>query len=452
MSKNPNRNWQLMTLTSLFLGYVGYYICRSNLAVATPLLLGEEAGLGITKIQIGTVASVGVMLYAFGKIINGYLADFLGGRQMFLTGMLCSILFSVFFGLAGGLTLFIVIWAGNRFVQSMGWVALVKTASRWYPVQWHATVMAILSLSFLFGDAFARVYLGSLIMLGEKYSSLSFMANWRTVFFVAAGTLTAIAVFVYFTLKSSPIDVGLEEPEANPLNVFGAEGNHAQRISIKEVLKPLVASPLFWLICVMNFSLTLVRETFNFWTPTFLNEVAQFDIGSAAVGSMLFPLVGGCSALLAGVISDRLRGRHGRVVLPSLILLVLSLTLLSTVDVTGKPYLALTLLSLVAFFLMAPYSFLSGVMAIDLGGKRGCSTVAGLVDSAGYLGAILSGHTVGMIAQYYGWKMAFGGLAGICCTAIIAGVIYWMIQEREMNLAQTLSEINPPEANDVTPG
>jgi len=313
-------------------------------------------------------------------------------------------------------------------------------------------VMAILSLSFLFGDAFARVYLGSLIMLGEKYSSLSFMANWRTVFFVAAGTLTAIAVFVYFTLKSSPIDVGLEEPEANPLNVFGAEGNHAQRISIKEVLKPLVASPLFWLICVMNFSLTLVRETFNFWTPTFLNEVAQFDIGSAAVGSMLFPLVGGCSALLAGILSDRLRGRHGRVVLPSLILLVLSLALLSTVDVTGKPYLALTLLSLVAFFLMAPYSFLSGVMAIDLGGKRGCSTVAGLVDSAGYLGAILSGHTVGMIAQYYGWKMAFGGLAGICCTAIVAGVIYWMIQEREMNLAQTLSEINPPEANDVTPG
>ena len=155
--------------------------------------------------------------------------------------------------------------------------------------------------------------------------------------------------------------------------MFGAEGNHAERISIKDVLKPLLASPLFWLICIMNFSLTLVRETFNFWTPTFLNEVVKFDIGEAAIGSMLFPLVGGCSTLLAGVTSDRLRGRHGRVVLPSLILLVLSLGLLATIDVAGKPVMALTLLSLVAFFLMAPYSFLSGVMAIDLGGKRGCS-------------------------------------------------------------------------------
>tara|TARA_R110002111_G_scaffold262851_1_gene341788 strand:+ start:34649 stop:36004 length:1356 start_codon:yes stop_codon:yes gene_type:complete len=447
MSKDPTRSWQRLTLLSLFLGYVGYYICRSNLAIATPLLLKEYAGMGITKIEIGTVASVGVMLYAIGKIINGYLADFLGGRLLFLTGMICSIIFSVLFGLVSGLTLFVIIWAFNRFFQSMGWVALVKTASRWFPVERHATVMAILSLSFLFGDAFARIYLGSLISLGESFSSLSFLADWRTVFFVAAISLTLITVFVYRTLKSSPNDVGLDEPSANPLNVYGAEGNHAERISIKAVLKPLLVSPLFWLICIMNFSLTLVRETFNFWTPTFLNEVVQLNIGSAAISSMLFPLVGGCSTYLAGITSDRLRGRHGRVVLPSLILLVLSLILLATIDVSGQPVLALTLLSLVAFFLMAPYSFLSGVMAIDLGGKRGCSTVAGLVDSAGYLGAILSGHTVGLIAQNYGWKMAFGGLAGICCTAIIAGTVYWLIQEREMNLAQALS----PEPRTETP-
>ena len=153
--------------------------------------------------------------------------------------------------------------------------------------------------------------------------------------------------------------------------------------------------------------------------------------------------------MLAGITSDRLKGRHGRVILPSLVLLVLSLILLTTIDVSGKPYLALTLISLVAFFLMAPYSFLSGVMAIDLGGKRGCSTVAGLVDSAGYLGAILSGHTVGMIAEYYGWRMAFGGLAGICCTAVIAGLIYWRIQERQMNLAQLLPTEPEPEAPHV---
>lgn len=443
MSKDTTKKWQRMTLLSLFLGYVGYYICRSNLAVATPLLLKE----GFTKIEMGTVASAGIMLYTIGKIINGYLADFLGGRLLFLTGMICSIIFSVLFGLVSGLTLFIFIWACNRFFQSMGWVALVKTASRWFPVERHATVMAVLSLSFLFGDAFARIYLGSLISLGENYSLFGFLTDWRTVFFVAAFSLTLIAVFVYRTLKSSPIDVGLPEPEANPMNVFGEEGNHAERISIKAVLKPLLASPLFWLICIMNFSLTLVRETFNFWTPTFLNEVVQFDIGSAAIGSMLFPLVGGCSTYIAGITSDRLRGRHGRVVLPSLVLLVLSLILLATINVAGKPILALTLLSLVAFFLMAPYSFLSGVMAIDLGGKRGCSTVAGLVDSAGYLGGILSGYTIGMIAQNYGWKMAFGGLAGVCCTAIIAGIVYWLIQEREMNLVESLL----PESNKETP-
>lgn len=433
MSKDATKKWQRMTLLSLFLGYLGYYICRSNLSVATPLLLKE----GFTKDDMGSVASVGIMLYAIGKIINGYLADFLGGKLLFLVGMIFSILFSVLFGLVSGLTLFVFIWGCNRFFQSMGWVALVKTASRWFPVERHATMMAILSLSFLFGDAFARFYLGSLISIGERFSNFSILANWRSVFFIAAASLALIAIFVYRTLKSSPNDVGLPEPNANSLNVFGEEGNHAERISIIEVLKPLLASPLFWLICIMNFSLTLVRETFNFWTPTFLYEVVKFDIGSAAIGSMLFPLVGGCSAYLAGITSDRLKGRHGRVVLPSLILLVMSLILLATIDVSGKPILALTLLSLVAFFLMAPYSFLSGVMAIDLGGKRGCATAAGLVDSAGYLGAILSGYTIAIIAKTYGWRAAFGGLAGVCCTAIIAGIVYWVIQERKMNLANS---------------
>ena len=51
----------------------------------------------------------------------------------------------------------------------MGWVALVKTASRWYPVHRHATIMALLSLSFLVGGVISRWYLGTFIEWGYDW-------------------------------------------------------------------------------------------------------------------------------------------------------------------------------------------------------------------------------------------------------------------------------------------
>jgi sugar phosphate permease len=81
--------------------------------------------------------------------------------------------------------------------------------------------------------------------------------------------------------------------------------------------------------------------------------------------------VGAVSALSAGALSDRLDGRHGRVIFPSIVLLTVALCVLAFVDMANKYYVALVLLSLVSFLLIPPDSFLSGVIAMDLGGKQG---------------------------------------------------------------------------------
>ncbi len=431
--------WQRKTAISLFAGYAGYYICRSNLSVATPLILAEFADQGVTKTDIGFVASVGVGFYALGKISNGLLADQLGGRQLFLFGLFASVVCTLVFGVGAGITMFAATWAFNRFFQSMGWVALVKTASRWFPVSRHATIMAILSLSFLLGDAFARLYLGLFIWLGESFTVLEFLQDWRAVFFIAAATTMSIGLAIRLSLKSDPSEVGADEPAANPVNVYGEDGQSSENVPLRERLLPLFSSPLFWMICLTNLGLTLVRETFNFWTPTFLVEVAELRAGDAAIGSLLFPLVGAVSAILGGTISDRLGGRHGRVMVPSVLCLTAALAVLALVDLSGRPTLALFLISTVSFFLIAPYSYLSGVMALDLGGKRASSTVAGLSDSAGYLGAILSGQAVGVIAKRYGWSTAFGALSAVCALTAVMTIIYWIIHERMMN-RKTLQE------------
>ena len=168
------------------------------------------------KRRFGLIASVSILFYAFGKFAGGMISDFMGGRRMFLVGMFASVGCTVAFGLSTGFAAFLVIWSLNRLVQSVGWSALVKVASRWFPVQRHGTIFGVLTLSYLFGDALARLGLGAL---------LHFEIGWRGLFFAAAGVLAAIALVSTFTLKSSPAEVGATEPEANPENVYGAKGN-----------------------------------------------------------------------------------------------------------------------------------------------------------------------------------------------------------------------------------
>src|SRR5262249_24478402 len=143
--------WRILTVALIVTGYAGYYLCRSDLAVAMPLLIAEMARNGIApdnaRIRLGAIGSFGVFAYAIGKFASGWLADFLGGRRNFLFGMVGSIGCTILFGLAGGIPIFTLAWMSNRLVQSLGWAGMVKITSRWFSYSSYGTVMGIISLS-----------------------------------------------------------------------------------------------------------------------------------------------------------------------------------------------------------------------------------------------------------------------------------------------------------------
>src|SRR5262245_44305705 len=97
------RRYQVLTAATLLVGYAGYYVCGSGLSVATPLLLSDLGGSGIDKKAIGLVASLGVLAYAIGKIVNGVVGDVFGGRRVFLLGMALSAAATVWIGAGAGL-------------------------------------------------------------------------------------------------------------------------------------------------------------------------------------------------------------------------------------------------------------------------------------------------------------------------------------------------------------
>jgi OPA family glycerol-3-phosphate transporter-like MFS transporter len=417
---------QILVVILLMTGYTGFYICRSNFSVTIPLIIDDLVARGVpaadARIRLGQIVSLGVMAYALGKIFLAGLADFWGGKRQFLAAMGGAVMFTLIAAGGGGLSVFAMAWVGNRLVQSTGWAGMVKITSRWFSYATYGTAMGAISLSYLFGDALGRQFMGVLIAHG---------LGWRSIFAVAALSLFAIFLANLLLLKESRTEIGAPETTANPDNLFAKRGDKTRAGGVAALLGTLFRSPAFWIVCALSLGCTFVRETFNTWTPTYFYEVVGFSQAKSAQFSALFPLFGGFSVLLFGYLSDRL-GRGGRAIITfaGLLLATLALFLLASFRASAPHNVPVALVALVGFAIIGPYSYLAGAMALDFGGKHGAATSSGIIDGVGYLGGILSGDAVARISLAVGWQGAFAVLGAVTAFSTLAAAFFLALHRR----------------------
>jgi sugar phosphate permease len=411
---------QVRTIALLFGGYAACYYCRADLSVATPLLADELGRHGLSHgealIRIGTLTSLGVAAYALGKLFLTGLGDYWGGRRNFLIGVGGAAVFTLLFALAGAVPVFTFAWLGNRLTQSLGWAGLIKVSSKWFNYSSYGSIVGILSISYLVGDALARQQMGMLIARGY---------GWRAVFLFAAIVAAAMLLANLLWLRESRVEGGHAEATPNPLNLFAAR--ESPPASIAALLLPLFRSRAFLLVCLLSFACTIIRETFNTWTPVYLRDHLGYSTSQAASLSALFPGVGVVSVLLAGWLSDRL-GLNGRSLLLFVGLTATAAALLLLMSLhpgLTSPLLPLAAIGLVAFCLLGPYSYLGGAFALDFGGKQASAASSGIIDGIGYLGGVLAGDGVARLAVAFGWDGVFVTLAIVSgAAALCAGVLH----------------------------
>jgi len=417
----PLRIRQASVISLLFGGYASLYFCRSDLAVATPLLAQElvRHGLsyGAALVRIGAITSLGILAYALGKPFIGGLGDYWGGRINFLVGLAGATLCTLLFAFSGALPLFTISWFLNRLLQSGAWAGLIKVSSRWFDYSAHGAIIGVLSLSYLIGDAGARAWMGRLIARGY---------GWRSLFALAAAVSGTMFIANLVLLRESRLAAGYGDTVANPLNVFAH--SKAPPARLRERLGPLLRSPAFLMVCVLSLVCTIVRETFNDWTPVYMRDFVHLSMSNAAGLSAIFPGVGALSVLLTGWLGDRL-GSTGRPLLLFLGLTATAVTLLllTLIQRGTAAALPIALIGVVGFCLLGPYAYLGGAMALDFGGKAAGAVASGIIDGVGYIGAVFAGVGGAKLAVTFGWRGVFATLAAIgAAGAIGAGVLYAM--------------------------
>jgi len=417
---------QCRTVLLLFFGYASCYFCRSDLSVATPLLVDELGRRGISHgdaiVSIGSMASLGVFAYALGKWFLTGLGDYWGGKRNLLIATGGATLFTLLFASSSVLPVFTLAWVGNRVSQSIGWSALVKVSSKWFSYSRYGTVAAVLTCSYLVGDAAARQSMSFLLERG---------VGWRGLFVFGAAVACFMFVCNLLFLRESRIEEGHAEPAVNPRNVFC--GAAATPRSFLERLLPLLRSRAFLTVCLLAFATTMVRETFNTWTPQYLHDFGHFSVSRAAALSAIFPAAGAISVLLAGWSSDRL-GPNARA-----LLLVVGLTattvamfVLNTVPqgAAGGVW-PVTMTGIAGFCLLGPYSFLPGAFALDFGGKQAAAAASGMVDGTGYLGGVAAGTVMAWLSVRFGWGGMFLALAAVSALAAVGACLLYVLNAKE---------------------
>ncbi len=378
-----------LQLGCIILGYIGVYLCRKNFAVAVPLL---QPAFGTDKAHIGAIDSYATMAYMAGKLFWGpNVVDRFGGRICFFVVLLGVALFGGLSAFALSLPMLGACYMANRFFGAGGWASMVKQVPDWFARRHMALAMAFLSLSFVFGGVCSLLLAGQIAAFSGN--------NWRAVMGLPSLVLLLIAGICWLTLARD--------------RRRAATGNKPAEPWTYRRLWALVKIPQFWMLCILSFTLTITRETFNVWTVDFLKTDggSQMTTQMAALLSTPFDAMGAVGILALGWLMDRITGTQRKWLLFSILLTVAALTYELPALIHQPLWMVISAIGLIGLFSYGPYSLLAGVLSLEVGGADSVATVAGLVDASGYLAGILSGYLFGHILDLGGYHLGFHCLA-----------------------------------------
>lgn len=122
IAKAQFKSWRLRIFFTVWITYMIYYIGRTNISIAKPLLMPEY---GISATIMGLIGTTFFLAYAFGQFVNGFLGDKIGARRFISLGLIVSSIINIMMGVAFELIwIAFLLWGLNGYFQAMGWAGL----------------------------------------------------------------------------------------------------------------------------------------------------------------------------------------------------------------------------------------------------------------------------------------------------------------------------------------
>jgi MFS transporter, OPA family, glycerol-3-phosphate transporter len=409
-------NWACIGLL-----YTSFYMCRYNFSIANGAISEE---FGFSKADMGAIITTALLAYAFGQIVNGLLADRLGGKHAMLIGAAGTVVMNVIFGVVsfwGLLWMFVTIRGIDGYLQAFGAPGMVKINAAWFGQRERGRFAGIFGFMINLGR-FGIFKLGPALLAGFVFLGLWQIPplHWRWVFWVPAGITVLVAICMAFIVKDTPEEAGFPSP--NP-----KETGDDTPVSFTAVFCTIASNPVVWVVACAYACTGAVRQGIDQWFPRFMSEAYHVDFQSAQfqLVGFLIPFVASAGSLVSGYVSDTLfRGRRAPVA-AGLYFIETAIILLAAQfhSVNG----AVVFLVLISFTANATHSILGTAAAMDIGGTKMAGFAAGVIDSFQYFGGSLAGYFLGTLLDkgwdgYFYFMAPFGVAGGLLMLSILGRV------------------------------
>lgn len=410
----------------LILSWVTYtlaYTLRVNIAVVIPALISER---GYTLTEMGLVTSLYFITYMLGQLVNGYLGDRIGSKQLIVAGLIGSALCNLGVALAPGLALTALFWAVNGMAQSMLWAPIMKTLSTWFARYQLERVSFIMSMSMIVGYA---------VSWGVS-SVLVTSLQWQMAFYLPAGLVVLFVLVLLLFFQGVPasempgdVAVGLESAaDAGAVHTTQASTNAAdagvpvssitgkrpEELSIREFFR-LIQLPGLLVIALLQ---GLIREGISVWFPTILQDSGTLAATTPVLILIIIPLVNFGGILLVRRVNKHVKGDSIRTLL-IVFFMTAGAALLLNIFLTELFWLVVPSMVVLLALTYGLTPILTSVIPFQYAQYQRVALTAGVLDFAIYSGAALSGLASGAIADYFSWN----GVMLLWLAAAVLGLI-----------------------------
>ena len=398
--KETYRSLRNRTFWGATIAYSLYYVCRMSINVVKQPLIDEDI---LSAGQLGLIGSALLFVYAVGKFLNGFIADYCNIRRFMATGLFISAVVNLLmgaFGLFDGMLptmlifiMFAVLWGINGWMQSMGSAPGVISLSRWFPQSRRGSYYSLFSTS---------PYIGEFI----SYNLLALVVawlGWQAGFIVAAIAGLAGALIILIFVSDTPESCGL--PSVQELS--GEAMTKEDKMPTRELQKMILKHPGIWVIAISSAFIYITRYAIAGWGVLFLQKARGFDLADASQVIAFSAISGVLGTVLAGWLSDRVfRGDRVKPAVLSGILGTLSLILFLFVG--GGFVLNIFYVSLFSLATGVLYCIVAGLMAVDIVPRKATGAALGVVGISSYVAAGIQDIASGYLIQ--GFTRQVGGV------------------------------------------
>lgn len=388
----------------LYISYTAIYMARLNLSMSSDALTGAEI---LTDVEYGILGGAFLVVYALGRLFNGWLSDRLPPRTMICAGLLLSGAANIVFSALPPFSGMLVLWSLNAFAQSMLWSPILRVVAAMYDRERAGKITSLMVTSVAAGNIVGIVVNTALIV---HYGT-------RFAFIIPGGINLLLGAAVLILLGRTGIGTTETDKSAQPVS--------------QAPLVSLLRRPDMLAVVAYAFAHGIMKDNITVWMTKYFIAAYDIDLTKASYFVIFIPAVGFVGRMLYPLVY-RLTGQKEHIA--SLFGFVICLA--SSVPLcfgVASPVAAMVCLGLVYAAVSVINTSLLSIYPIRFVPQGRVATVSGMMDFSTYLGAGISSSVYGFLVSSAGYPPMYGSWAVVSALSALSILLFLVPRKKREN-------------------